>query len=66
LPVKNTEANMPATEEKSVTNSNTSEMLGMDKKSIEQAAVRHYDNHHLRLSSVGKGRTKPSGKKPLW
>jgi hypothetical protein len=34
-------------------------------KETQKAAARHYDNHHIRLSSR-KGGFKASGKKPLW
>ena len=60
------ENNLPPVEEKApVANNNPVIAPGMDNKSLQQAAVRHYDNHHIRLSSK-KGGIKPSGKKPLW
>lgn len=68
-------ANLPPVEEKSpevipVTNSSAAGM-GMDikslqnSKSLQNEAVRHYDNNNIRLSNK-KGGIKPSGKKPLW
>jgi hypothetical protein len=57
----------PPVEEKSpeVNTTPSAFVPGLDKKSMEQAAVRNYDNHHIRLSNR-KGGVKPSGKKPLW
>lgn len=60
------ENNLPPVEEKSpVVNTHTIVAPGMDNKSLQRAAVRNYDNHHIRLSNR-KGGIKPSGKKPLW
>jgi hypothetical protein len=65
--VETIEASLPPVEEKSPEiNSNTSaDVPGLDEKSMQRAAVRNYDNHHIRLSNR-KGGIKPSGKKPLW
>jgi len=64
---KTIETSLPPVEEKSnEVNPNTNvPVLGLDKKSMQQAAIRNYDNHHIRLSNR-KGGIKPSGKKPLW
>jgi hypothetical protein len=61
------ETTLPAVEENiPVVKIDTSGMLGTDKKSLQRAAVRHYDNHRLRLNSFRKGGKKQSNKKPLW
>jgi hypothetical protein len=61
------DTNLPPVEEKSpAINPGVTTVPGMDKKSMQRAAVRNYDNHHLRLSNHSKGGIKPSGKKPLW
>ncbi len=62
------ETNLPPVAENSpeiipVTNSSAP---GMNTKSMQTEAVRHYDNHHIHLSNKKKGGIKPSGKKPLW
>ena len=66
-PVEIVEANLSSQENENtpVVNLDTTGMLGTDKKSLKRAAVRNYDNHHIRLSNR-KGGLKPSGKKPLW
>jgi len=65
-PVETIETNLPPVEEKSPEVEHIAIPLpGNDKKSMEQAAARHYDNHHIKLSNR-KGGIKPSGKKPLW
>lgn len=58
------ETNQPPIEEKS--NEIPVQAPGMNKEAIQQAAVRNYDKHQIRLSSVKKGGPKPTGKKPLW
>ncbi len=70
--VETMEASLPPVEEKSqevkeveVNDNPNPAVPGMDKKSMQQAAIRNYDNHHIRLSNR-KGGIKPSGKKPLW
>lgn len=49
-----------------VVSMNRNVMPASDRKSMQRAAVRNYDNHHLSISSHKKGGPKPSGKKPLW
>lgn len=67
MPVAPEETNLPPVEEKSPELSTTViPAPEMDKKSSEKAALRHYDNHHIKLSKVPKGGIKPAGKKPLW
>ena len=56
----------PVEENTPVVKIDTTGMPGLDKKTLQRAAVRHYDNHRLRLSNASKGGIKPSGKKPLW
>jgi hypothetical protein len=54
-----------STEIHEVNTSETAFVPGLDKKSMQQAAIRNYDNHHIRLSKK-KGGINPSSKKPLW
>lgn len=63
-----TVASLPPVEEKSteIKHAVTENLSGMDQKALQRAAVRNYDNHHLRLSNTKKGGPKPTGKKPLW
>lgn len=58
--------NLPPVEEKSPA-VNTAKIIapGMDNRSLQRAALRNYDNHHIRLSNR-KGGIRPAGKKPLW
>ena len=65
--VEKIETQLPPVEEKTaeVNTSAGAFVPGLDKKSMQQAATRNYDNHHIRLSNR-KGGIKPSGKKPLW
>ncbi len=65
--VEQTANNIPPVEEKSPLVVPVNTMApGLDKKTIQRAALRSYDNHTMPLSSHRKDGIKPAGKKPLW
>ncbi len=71
-PIEEPQNNLPPVEEKSPelnspeVNPVVAHVQGMDPKTNRKEAIRHYNNHNIKLSSVKKGGPKPTGKKPLW